>query len=409
MQTKHKTLPSTMIMTSPEINREIEGNKSINMTNEKIKGVLLLLSASMGIGCLGIPSSIAQVGFYPWIIIICFVALFYYLSYYVIMKLCVHYEAYTVNQLGSRILNGNSFIIDFLFVIVNLAGYLACLITLNEDFPIIAGWLPSGIITDYLKNSEFIWLYISTLVTILILVYIPVDKLHSITFISAISSICLLLFISFGLLYRSEPIMFEKALSKQNWNMKYHIFMFLGFAFLCQQNLMTLRQASNIRELSDIMSTVRIFTFCILIIYFLIGIMGYLTFYDNPKLAKSNVLALYQNRDIFYGLTMMLVNLNIQVGNAVMLYPIRDIIMEYIYGPKPSHLNENYGNRLNLSSEEIKKNQVSIFFRNNKAENYHIEIEKNNEKLDQAKEKINHNSLNVTACIFIKKNIIFDL
>ena len=377
----------------------------INLTVEKTKGVLLLLSASMGIGCLGIPSSIAQVGFWPWTLIIFSVAAFYFLSYYVIMRLCDHYEAYTVNQLGARILGGNSFIIDLLFVVVNLAGYLACLITLNEDMPIISGLFPSNFAIDFLKQSNWVWLYISTIVTILILIFIPVEKLHSVTFISAISSICLIFFISFGLLYRSTPIDFNNAFSKSNWEMKYSVFMFLGFAFLCQQNLMTLRQASNIQEFTDVMSTVRIFTGCILLIYSLIGVMGYLTFYDNPKLAHSNVLALYINKDFFYALTMILVNLNIQVGNAVMLYPIRDIIMEYLYGPKPMIYKENdVQNQLNLTSAGLDNtnHQVSIFFRNNKVDSKRNSLNQTTSKIHQTEDKIEmevraHQSLNLTA------------
>ena len=343
----------------------------LNLASEKTKGVLLLLSASMGIGCLGIPSSIAQVGFAPWIIIIFSVAAFYFLSYYVIMRLCDYFNAHTVSQLGASILGPKAFAIDFLFIVVNLAGYLACLITLNEDMPIIAGMLPESSVVDFLRESDYIWLYISTVITVLILVYIPVDKLHSVTFMSAVSSICLILFISMGLLYRTKPIDLGFALSRQNWGNKYSVFMFLGFAFLCQQNLMTLRQASNIQRFEDVMSTVRIFSFCILGIYGLIGFMGYLTFYDDPRLAHSNVLALYTNRDFFYSLMMVMVNLNIQVGNAVMLYPIRDIIMEYIYGPKPQVFNNKDANgQLDVTKALSPKShkQVSVFFRNNKAE-----------------------------------------
>jgi amino acid permease len=343
--------------------------KKTNLAIEKTKGVLLLLSASMGIGCLGIPSSIAQVGFLPWVGIILSVAAFYFLSYYVIMRLCDHFNATTVSQLGARMLNEYSFIIDFLYVVVNLAGYLACIITLNEDMPIIAGLFPHNVVVDYLRESPYIWIYISTIVTSLILMYIPVKKLHSVTFISALSSICLICFISFGLLYRTNPIHYSNALTTTNWKNKYSVFMFLGFAFLCQQNLMTLRQASNITEFKDVMSTVRIFTVCILGIYGLIGFMGYLTFYDDPRLAHSNVLALYLRRDFFYSLMMILINMNIQVGNAVMLYPIRDIIMEYIYGPKPiSHKNSSNPADLTQINSPKSNKQLSVFFRNNKQE-----------------------------------------
>lgn len=370
---KSKPLPPTMISANQKPTKIHGSPEKINMTQEKIKGVLLLLSASLGIGCLGIPSSIAQVGFFPWTLIILSVAGFYYLSYYVIMKLCIHFNAYTVTQLGRRILNGNSLFIDVLYVAVNIAGYLACLITLNEDFQIIAGWFPSGFITEFLQTSDYIWIYVSTVVTMFILICIPAEKLHSITFISAISSICLILFITFGLLYRTQPLEIGNSIYKTNWGMKYHIFMFLGFAFICQQNLMTLRQASNIQEFSDIISTVKIFTGCTLTIYFLIGIIGYLTFYDDPRLAHSNVLALYEEKDYFYGITMLLVNLNIQVGNACMLYPIRDILMEYIYGEKPEYLNEK--NKMELSEDEPNNHQISIFFRNNK-----VSSSKNNNK-----------------------------
>lgn len=376
---KSKPLPPTMTSAFQNKEKTSISDPNINMTHEKIKGVLLLLSASMGIGCLGIPSSIAQVGLIPWVVIILSVALFYYLSYYVIMKLCVHFEAFTVTQLGSRILNGNSVFIDILYIIVNIAGYLACLITLNEDFQIIAGWLPAGFFSEFLQSTNYFWIYFFTVVTMLILIYIPAEKLHSITFISVLSSTCLILFISFGLLYRSDPIDFDKATKNKNWGKKYHIFMFLGFAFICQQNLMTLRQASNIREFSDIISTVKIFTFCTLLIYFLIGILGYFTFYDDPRLGHSNVLALYAERDLFYGITMILVNLNIQVGNACMLFPIRDILMEYIYGPKPQYLEK----KIKLSEDlEANKQQISIFFRNNKISSSKFE-KLNFEELDK--------------------------
>jgi amino acid permease len=403
LHSKPVTLPTGIPGTTDSLNTDISGNHinkaNLNMSHEKVKGVLLLLSASMGIGCLGIPSSIAQVGLIPWSVIICSVAGFYFISYYVIMKLCDHYEAYTVTQLGSRILNGNSFLIDLLYIVVNLAGYLACIITLNEDMPIISGLFPSNFIIDFLRQSDWIWIYISTIVTMLILVYIPVEKLHSITFISAVSSICLILFITFGFLYRKTPIDVDAAMKKNDWSMKFSIFMFLGFAFLCQQNLMTLRQASNIREFDDVMSTVKIFTGCILLIYTLIGIMGYFTFYDDPRLAHSNVLALYTNRDFFYALTMILVNLNIQVGNACMLYPIRDIIMEYVYGPKPIYINNQ--NRPNLSSSQHNKgnNDVSIFFRNNKhnSGSHSAVAHINNKRSNLEAEKTNIHSLNVTA------------
>jgi amino acid permease len=394
MSSKPKPFPETLSTVNPGTNPSIPRKNSpkINLFNEKVKGVLLLLSASMGIGCLGIPSSIAQVGLLPWSVIICSVATFYFISYYVIMKLCDHFEAYTVTQLGSRILSGNSFIIDLLYVVVNLAGYLACIITLNEDMPIIAGLFPSNPVIDFLRQSDWVWIYISTITTMLILVYIPVEKLHSITFISAVSSVCLVFFITFGLLYRSTPVDMHSALQKSDWSRKYHIFMFLGFAFLCQQNLMTLKQASNIREFKDVMSTVCIFTVCILSIYCLIGIMGYLTFYDDPRLAHSNVLALYTNRSFFYALTMMLVNLNIQVGNACMLYPIRDIIMEYIYGPKPVYIAKNHD--LNVSEADKSNKDVSIFFRNNKFSSNAA----NKSKLSNLEvEQRNINSLNVTA------------
>ena len=397
MPSQVKTYPNTLSTVHPGTKTTINRQNSSkpNILNEKIKGVLLLLSASMGIGCLGIPSSIAQVGLFPWSIIICLVATFYFISYYVIMKLCDHFDAYTVTQLGSRMLSGNSFIIDLLYIVVNLAGYLACIITLNEDMPIISGLFPSNVVFDFLRSSQWVWIYISTLTTLLILVYIPVEKLHSITFISAVSSVCLIFFITFGFLYRSTPVDMEAALQKNDWSKKFNIFMFLGFAFLCQQNLMTLKQASNIREFKDVMSTVKIFTICILCIYSLIGVMGYLTFYDDPRLGHSNVLALYTNRNFFYALTMVLVNLNIQVGNACMLYPIRDIIMEHIYGPRPVYMAKN---NLHLSSsEENKSNKdVSIFFRNNKHSNVDIAINKS--KLSNLEaEKTNINSLNVTA------------
>ena len=332
------------------------------MAGEKAKGILLLLSSSLGIGCLGVPSSVAQLGIGPWAVIIISVAAFYYLSYYVILKLCDHYQAFTVSHLGAAILGSRSFSIDFLFVVVNLAGYLACLITLNEDMPILMRLFSAHPFLRFLQFSDFAWIYISTGITITILVILPVRKLHNVTFISAVSSIFLVLFVAMGAFQRGVSPELGEALKKVDLAPKWHIFMFLGFAFLCQQNLMTMYQASSIRNFQDIISTVRIFTVILLVLYALIGVFGFLTFFDTPALKRSNILELYHSHSSFYALTLLLVNLNIQVGNAVVMYPILEIIMDYVYGPKPSRLRAQAESQSQEVPVEL-KNRASVFFR----------------------------------------------
>lgn len=341
-------------------NSEAQPSKIKSNNYEKMKAILLLLSASMGIGCLGISSSIAQLGLLIWIPTILSVCAFYYLSYYVILKLTDHFKVFTVSQLGNKIIPSHSWIVDFIFVATNLAGYLACLITVNENFPILMRLFSfSSNLFTVLQTSNVIWIYISTALTIFVVLNIKPQNLHSVTVISVFSSVCLIGFVLYGLSYRTEPINISEVVTRMDTQNVFHIFMFLGFSFLCQQNLMTLGQASNLRSFEETMSAVNIFTVCILAIYMIVGLVGYLTFYDKPALAHSNILQMYSSSGAFYAITLLIVNLNIQVGNAVMLYPIRDIIMDYIYGPKPKYV-------VNIINKKHNQQPVSNFFRNNR-------------------------------------------
>lgn len=348
--------------TSRKDRKALGTTTNFNMAGEKFKAILILLSASLGIGCLGIPSSVAEMGIGPWFVVILCVAGFYHLSYYVILKLCDHFQVFTVSELGAAILGSRSCTIDFLFVMTNMAGYLACLITLNEDMPLLMRLFSHHPLMRVLQFSDYAWIYISTIITISIVTLIPVEKLHNVTFVSALSSICLVLFVASGAWTRGIDDGLADALKTVDLSAKWHVFMFLGFAFLCQQNLMTMYQASNIRNFADVVSTIRIFTVVMIGIYVLIGVFGYITFFDTPALKRSNILELYHTNSGFYALTLMLVNLNIQISNAVVLYPIREIIMEYVYGPKPARVQQAALSQAAAMTVEMEK-RTSVFFR----------------------------------------------
>lgn len=306
--------------------------------------LLSLISSTFGVSSMGLPSLVARLGIFLFPFILLLAVIINYLSYISFIYLTEKHNLKNFSEYSSHIFgNKYKFINDFLLVLLNTGNLLANCVIANMYICNI--FIDLGFKHPLLTNFKTLfWIFLILLITFPIVIK---QKLKDLAIITIFTVIIILFLISFTLInYFTTPNSILKPKIFYNYINIPSTYSYFFFCFSCQQNLMILYNEMENKSIKKIMPIIKSQLSIMFLIYFIIGLFGYLTFYDNQFIEKKTFLDLFNNNSCFLIVANIMMTVMAIIAYIFTFKPTRDILE--IYFAKEENVKDNDYNFSNL-------------------------------------------------------------
>jgi amino acid permease len=295
---------------------------------------VLLSSSSIGISALAYPSSMARSGILLWVLLLGLAIVVNYISSYVLVYCGRETKSKDFGELTGKILGRGRIVVDFMCVALNLGIIISCIMTFNDFMTGIFqhnyfDGVSNVIVTS--KKSLF-WIIFPNLLLIPILLRRGITDMNAIA-VGCVGAIVILAgFITF--VFSTQNVAVDlKQLEYFNLRESPGSFSLLMFGFMNQQSIIDVFQdlsRKKIQTVDRILNYQNIMSSCL---YIIIGLFGYLTFYNDQDIKTKNLFAFDLEKNLFYMIVNFTVGLSVLLSIVPTFRPTKNIILSYLPCP----------------------------------------------------------------------------
>lgn len=320
--------------------------------------LLSLVSSTFGVSSMGLPSTVAKLGIFLFPFILLLSVMVNYLSYLSFVYLTDKYNFKNFSEYSSYIF-GNRFkcINDFLLVLLNIGNLLANCVIANMyicNIFIDLGF-KHPLLTEF---KTLFWIFMVLLITFPIVIKQKLKDLALITIFTVVIIIFFILFTIYNYFISLDSLSVPKVYN--NYHNIPTAYSYFFFCFSCQQNLIIIYNEMENKSVNKILNAVKSQLSLMFITYTIIGLLGYLTFYDNSLIQQTTYLDLFKNNSY------ILITANIMMTTmAIIAYiftfkPTRDILEIYL-SKKENNENIEEKNNKEKSDYNFSNLLLSVF------------------------------------------------
>jgi len=292
---------------------------------------VLLSSSSIGISALAYPSSMAQSGILLWILLLTLALFVNYISSYVLVYCGRETKSKDFSELTGKILGRGKVAVDFMCVALNLGIIISCIMTFNDFMTGIFqhnyfDGVSNVIVTS--KKSLF-WIIFPNLMLLPVLLRRGISDMNAIAVGCVISIVVLAAFISFVFSSQSISVNF-KELEYFNLSASPASFSLLMFGFMNQQSILDVFQDLRRKKINSVNRILNYQNVMSSVLYLIIGLFGYLTFYNDQDIKTKNLFAFDLEKNLFYMIVNFTVGLSVLLSIVPTFRPTKNIILSYL-------------------------------------------------------------------------------